>query len=101
MLFILTLLTIISGWVREVIYERNEDGTLSGKAKEVVYHAPLQAGSKSRTFKSPAELRPYCKFLTRFALIKNPVLYFEFYSGRIPNIDNAQFLVPSRSLERS
>ena len=50
-----------SGWVREVIYERNEDGTLSGKAKEVVYHAPLQAGSKSRTFKSPAELRPYCK----------------------------------------
>ena len=53
-----------AGWVREVIYERGEDGALCGKAKEVVYHAPLQAGSKSiRTFKSPAELRPYCEFI--------------------------------------
>ena len=55
---------LIAGWVREVIYERNEDGTLYAKAKEVIYHAPMiAAGSKagSRTFKSQAELRPYRK----------------------------------------
>jgi len=48
-----------AGWVREVIYDKNEDGSLCSKAKEVVYHAPMVPGSKLRTFKSQADLRPY------------------------------------------
>ena len=51
----------IAGWVREVIYERNIDGSLCGKAKEVVYHAPMMPGAKRKIFKSQAELRPYRK----------------------------------------
>ena len=60
---------IFQGWVREVIYDRNEDGSLCPKAREVVYHAPLQGASKPRTFKSQSELRPYCKFYN-FHLLK-------------------------------
>ena len=50
-----------SGWVREVIYDKKEDGSLCPKAKEVVYHAPMQSGTKPRTFKSQAELKPFRK----------------------------------------
>ena len=57
-----------SGWVREVIYERNTDGSLCGKAKEVVYHAPMIPGTKRRTFKSQAELRPYCKLFKQYII---------------------------------
>ena len=49
------------GWVREVIYDKKEDGSLCPKAKEVVYHAPMQSGTKPRTFKSQAELKPFRK----------------------------------------
>ena len=50
-----------SGWVREVIYDKNEDGSLYSKAKEVIYHAPIwmQSGTKPKTFKSQAELKPF------------------------------------------
>ena len=52
----------IIGWVREVIYGRNEDGTMCSKAREVLYHSPFHGGNKPKTFKSQAELRPYRKY---------------------------------------
>ena len=72
----MSLGNIIAGWVREVIYERNIDGSLCGKAKEVVYHAPMIPGTKRRTFKSQAELRPYCKlFLSNTVKLGNKELF--------------------------
>ena len=71
---------IITGWVREVIYDRNEDGTLCSKAKEVVYHAPLVPGSKTRTFKSQADLRPYRKFIAKALELGRHVLILPFHS---------------------
>ena len=50
-----------SGWIREVIYDKKEDGSLYPKAKEVIYHAPMQSGTKPKTFKSQAELKPFRK----------------------------------------
>ena len=67
-----------SGWVREVIYDKKEDGSLCPKAKEVVYHAPMQSGTKPRTFKSQAELKPFRKIyyflenLKKTREMKNP-----------------------------
>ena len=48
-----------SGWVREVIYDKKEDGSMYPHAKEVIYHAPIQSENKPRTFKSQAELKPF------------------------------------------
>ena len=67
-----------SGWVREVIYDKKEDGSLYSKAKEVIYHAPMQSGTKPRTFKSQAELKPFRKIyyfsenLKKTQEMKNP-----------------------------
>ena len=55
-----------SGWVREVIYDKNEDGSLYSKAKEVIYHAPIQSGTEPKTFKSQAELKPFRKIYLFF-----------------------------------
>ena len=48
-----------SGWVREVIYDKKEDGSMYPHAKEVIYHAPIQSENKLKTFKSQAELKPF------------------------------------------
>ena len=69
-----------SGWVREVIYDKKEDGSLCPKAKEVVYHAPMQSGTKPRTFKSQAELKPFRKiysyYFTLYTIIVNNSSYW-------------------------
>ena len=75
-----------SGWVREVIYDKKEDGSLCPKAKEVVYHAPMQSGTKPRTFKSQAELKPFRKIyyfsenLTKKKLLKSILIPLSFTS---------------------
>ena len=50
-----------SGWVREVIYDRDDSGKFCDKPKEILYHAPKHPGTKSRQFKSLAELGSFCK----------------------------------------
>ena len=47
--------------MREVIYDRDESGKYCEKPKEVLYHAPKHPGTKSRQFKSLAELGTFCK----------------------------------------
>ncbi len=57
-----------AGWVREVVYERNDDGSYCAKPKGIVYHAPIMPGTKAKSFKSLAELSPYRKFFDNLFL---------------------------------
>jgi hypothetical protein len=58
-LYLTALKPLTAGWVREVIFDRTEDGSYQAKAKEVIYHAPVMPGTKPRTFKSQSDLETY------------------------------------------
>lgn len=51
----------ILGWIREVVYDREEDGKYKPKPKEVNYYAPLKSGIQKK-FQAYSELRSYCKY---------------------------------------
>ena len=54
---------MFSGWVREVIYERDPaSGNYCDKPKEIVYYAPQLHGTKPRQFKVLAELGSYREY---------------------------------------